>query len=684
MSDRAAGTGISRRRAAGLFAAAGAAGPVMMAQTAQPPAAPPRRGAPPPEVPPFEAPIEFARRDVPARVLPFAMQQVKLLPGLFADAAEWNRGYLSRLAADRLLYNFHENAGLPTGSAQPFGGWEAKADGKHGTELRGHFTGHFLSASAQIAASTGDKEAKAKADEIVAGLAKCQEKLGGGYLSAFPMELFDRLDSLSGQPRHPNGPQLPWAPFYTIHKIMAGLFDMYTLTDSRDALKVVSGMADWADRWSGSKSEEHMQEILRVEYGGIAETLYSLAAAENNDRWAKAADRFQKKSFLNPLASRRDELRGLHVNTHIPQVIAAARRYEISGDTRFHDVADYFWWEVVTARSYVTEGTSNGELWRAQPRQLAAELKTSVATAECCCAYNMLKLTRHLYGWDPRPHYFDYYERSLLNHRIGTILPDKGYTQYYLSLTPGAWKTFNTEDQSFWCCTGTGVEEYSKLNHSIYWRDEQGLYVNLFVPSELDWTEKGFRLRQETKFPEEQGTKLTVTSDKPVAMAMRIRVPGWLREAPVVKLNGRALEASAAPGSYLTLTRTWKKGDRVEMELPMHLSVETMPDDRNMQAFLYGPLVLAGDLGSDGLTERLMIGPSAPRLGRPENAPGTAPAPVPSIEIPSFRASGEPASWIKPGDQALAFRTSGQANDVALVPLNRLFGKRYSVYWQVS
>ena len=322
--------GLNRRGFAAVLAASGVA-------AAAPPQPPPRRSAPPPEVPPFQAPLEFTRQDVPARVHPFPMTQVKLLPGLFANAAEWNRGYIGRLPADRLLYNFRANAGLPVGSAQPFGGWEAKADGKHATELRGHFTGHFLSASAQLYASAGDQEAKAKADEIVAELAKCQQKLGGGYLSAFPTELFDRLDSLS---------QLPWAPFYTIHKIMAGLFDMYTLAGNQDALKVVEGMADWAGKWSGSKTEEHMQEILNVEFGGMAEVLYNLAAATNNDQWAKAGDRFTKKRFVNPLASRRDELRLLHVNTHIPQVIAAARRYEISGDMRFHDVADFFFYEV--------------------------------------------------------------------------------------------------------------------------------------------------------------------------------------------------------------------------------------------------------------------------------------------------------------------------------------------------
>ncbi len=468
---------------------------------------------------------------------------------------------------------------------------------------------------------------------------------------------------------------------------MAGLLDMHQLAGSREALQVVEGMADWADRWSAPKSEAHMQEILMDEYGGMAEVLYNLSAATNNDQWAKAGDRFTKKRFVNPLAMRRDELRGLHVNTHIPQVIAAARRYEISGDTRFHDVADYFWYEVTSARAYVTGGTSNGESWQGQPRELAHELKMSVATAECCCAYNMMKLTRHLYGWTADPRYFDYYEKLLLNHRLGTIQPETGYTQYYLSLTPGAWKTFNTEDHSFWCCTGTGVEEYSKLNDSIYWHDREGLFVNLFIPSELDWTEKGFRLRQETKFPEQPGTTLVVTAARGGAMPLRLRVPAWLETSPTVKVNGRALEASAAPGSYLTLTRAWKAGDRIEMALPMTLHKEVMPDDHSTQAFLYGPLVLAGDLGSEGLSERLIVGPNAPRIPRPGfNAPRRpdAPPPVPLIEIPSFRATGELSSWIKPGDGPLRFHTTGQQKDVALVPLNSIFGKRYSVYWQVA
>jgi DUF1680 family protein len=377
-------------------------------------------------------------------------------------------------------------------------------------------------------------------------------------------------------------------------------------------------------------------------------------------------DRFQKKSFLNPLAAHRDELRGLHVNTHIPQVIAAARRYELSDDMRFRDVADYFFYEVTTARSYVTGGTSNGELWRAAPRQLAAELKLSPDTAECCCDYNMLKLARHLYSWRPLPAYFDYYERSLLNHRIGTILPQIGHTEYYLSLTPGAWKTFNTEDQSFWCCTGTGVEEYSKLNDNIYWHNRDGVFINLFIPSELDWPEMSLKLRQETNYPESPDVAVTVAAAPSHPIVLRLRIPGWLLLAPTVKLNGKILNISLSGPGYLILHRVWQPGDKVEMHLPMHLLVEAMPDDPQMQAFLYGPLVLAGDLGVQGMTEAAFKGAT-------------------DIDISGFRSNNDdPASWIKPADKPLTFRTSGQKQNVTLMPLNRVFDRRYSVYWQVS
>jgi uncharacterized protein len=673
---------VSRRKF-GLVAA-GAALPLLgrpRPNGQQPDYVPPPRPLVP-DVPPFAGALQFTSGPVAPKVEPFPMSQVRLLPrSVFHDALEWNRGYMTRLAADRLLYTFRVNAGLPMGSAKPLGGWEQPENGRRSSELRGHFAGHFLSASALLYASTGDVDAKSKADYMVAEMARCQERLGGMYLSAFPTTWWDRLAS----------GQRVWAPFYTIHKIMAGMFDMYRFAGNRQALQVVEGMAAWADDWTASKSEEHMQQMLTIEFGGIAATLYDLAAATSDDRWARVGDRFQKRSFINPLALRRDELRGLHANTHIPQAIAAARRYEISGDTRFQDVADYFFHEVTTARSYVTGGTSNAEGWLGAPRRLATELRASANTAECCCAYNMLKLSRHLYGWDPDPRYFDDYERLLLNHRIGTIRPNVGTTQYYLSLTPGVWKTFNTEDQTFWCCTGTGLEEFAKLNDSIYWRDGDGVYINLFVPSELEWPERRFKLRQETRFPEAEETALTVIESGPGEIAIRLRVPGWLRSAPVVTLNGKVLDASAAPGSYLTLTRSWRPHDRIEMALPMRLSVEAMPDDPGMQAFLYGPLVLAGDLGADGLTEAHISGPNL-RVGAADVEQHGSPLgpvnrtpPIPPIEIPTFR-SEEPnvESWIVPTDAPHVLRTSGQKRDVTLAPLNRLFDRRYAVYWQVT
>ena len=631
------------RRAFGAVLAA----PALLAQETAP-----RHGTVP-ETSPFDGALSFSRNDVPPKVEPFPMMQVRILGGAYQDAQGWNRGYMNRLAADRLIHNFRLNAGLPS-SAQPLGGWEEPTG-----ELRGHFTGHYLSACALMYASTGDKEIKAKGDYMVAELAKCQAKLGGGYLSAFPTEFWDRLDAR----------KKVWAPYYTVHKIMAGMFDMYQLTGNKQALEVLEGMAGWADNWTASKSEEHMQDILNTEYGGMNEVLYNLSAATGDAHWANVGDRFTKKRFFNPLALRRDELRGLHVNTHIPQVIGAARRYEISSDMRFHDVADFFWYEVTSARTYATGGTSNNEGWLVPPRQLAAELKRATDTAECCCSYNMLKLTRHLYSWTGDPRYFDYYERALLNHRIGTIRPMSGATQYYLSLTPGAWKTFSTEDHSFWCCTGTGVEEYSKLNDSIYWRDGDGVYVNLFIPSEVHWPEKGLRLRQDTKFPEEQSTALIVGLEKPTQLAIRLRIPSWIAATGGVKINGKALDAFAAPGSYLTISRTWKDGDRVEMDLPMSLHVESMPDDPNLQAFLYGPLVLAGDLGSEGLAEKMIVGDEGPR---PDKSP---------IAVPSFHSS---PGWIKPADKPLTFRTTGQEKDVTLVPFNSIFDRRYSVYWRVS
>lgn len=581
------------------------------------------------------------------------MTQVRLLDGPFKLAQDWNRHFLEELPVERLVLNFQTNAGLPV-SAQPLGGWE-----RPDCELRGHFTGHYLSACSLMYSSTGSAAIKAKVDETVSELAACQRKLGGGYLSAFPVSYFERL----------RDGQKVWAPFYTVHKIMAGLLDAYLHCGNRQALDAAQQMAEWTGTWTAQFAEPVMQQILKTEFGGMSEVLYSLYAVTGDERYRATADRFSKKSFVDPLALHRDELEGLHANTHIPQVIGAARRYELMGDHRDYEVASFFWNEVTGSRSYVTGGTGNAEFWQVPPGQLALELTKSVDTAECCCVYNMLKLTRHLYAWSADPRLFDYYERVLFNHRLGAIHPQTGATMYYLSLTPGAWKTFSTTYDSFWCCTGTGVEEFSKLNDSIYFHDAHGLFVNLFIPSEVNWEERGVRVIQETSFPYEPTTRLRMHLAAPVEFALRVRVPSWVAGSGSVKLNGTALPSFAGGGSYVELTRTWRAGDVVDVSFPMDLIEERMPDDPGLRAFLYGPVVLAGTLGTEGLSPTLITGPSGPKL---KEHP---------IAVPLLKAS-QSIPLAPSHDAPLSFHGEANGESIRFVPLNSLFDVRYSVYWR--
>lgn len=604
---------------------------------------------------PFDAPIEFIGAEATFRIRPFPRTQVRLLPSAFLDAQEANRALLRRYSADRLLHNFRVNAGLPS-SAQPLGGWE-----KPDCELRGHFVGHYLSACALMYAATGDQELKSKAEYMVAELAKCQERLGQGYLSAFPVELFDRL-----QARKP-----VWAPFYTYHKILAGMLDMHEHCANAQALGVAEGMAQWADRWTAALSPQLQQMILDEEFGGMNEALYNLAAITSNPRYGSVGDRFTKKRFFNPLALRQDRLRGLHANTHIPQVIGAARRYELTSDIRFHDVADQFWREVTQTRIYVTGGTSNNEGWLTEPNHLAEELTKGTDTNECCCVYNMLKLTRKLYTWSGDPRMFDYYERILYNHRLGTIDTQNGHTQYYLGLVPGSWRTFATEENSFWCCNGTGVEEYSKLGDSIYFAAaDDTLYVNLFIPSELSWTERGVRIKQTNQFPIKPETRLEVEAEAPQAFALNIRIPWWVHGFAGIAINGKESEISAAGGSYLTLRRTWHPGDIVQLNLPMGLGVERMPDDPTLQAFLYGPLVLAARVSATEVPQNLVVGPMGPDFSKQE-----------PVHVPALRArDAELQKWKRTSADKVAFEVAG----LSFVPFNSVgAGERYSLYWKI-
>lgn len=592
---------------------------------------------------------------------PFELSRVRLGPGPFRDAQDVNRRFLMARDPDRLLHMFRVTAGLPS-SAEPLGGWEAPAN-----ELRGHYTGHYLSACALMGAGTGDADIRARGDYLVGELAKCQDALGNGYLAAFPEEFFDRLRA--GRP--------VWAPFYTLHKIMAGLLDQATLAGNDQALRVVRRMAGWVGGWCQPLGEEAMARVLEREYGGMNEVLYNLAAVTGQDWYMGLAHRFDHERFFAPLAAGRDELKGLHVNTNIPKVIGAARRWELTGEARYHAVADYFWREVTGHRAYCTGGTSNGEGWETDPGIIAGAL--SGYTQEDCTTYNMLKLTRHLFQWTADAAVADYYERALFNGQLGVQHPADGSKLYYVPLATGFWKLFGTSDHDYWCCTGTMSETFSKLGDSIYFHDDDGVWVNQFIASEVDWPERGVHLVQETGFPEQGASALTVRAQRPVRMALRVRVPYWAQGGSA-RLNGRPLEGFASPSSYFVVDREWRTGDRLEVTLPLRLHADVTPDDPATQAVMYGPLVLVGKLGMDGLTpQNLRAVPTPPR---------EVPAypDLPSITPPGFRAPApDPASWVRPvAGRPLTFETYGQAASLTLVPFYRLFDERYGVYWKVT
>jgi DUF1680 family protein len=588
---------------------------------------------------------------------PFDLSRVRLLPGPLYDEMEINRKFLLAQNPDRLLHTFRLKAGLPS-NAEPLGGWEAPVN-----ELRGHYTGHYLSACALMAAQ-GDAELKARGNGLVAELARCQQP--NGYLSAFPEEFFDRL----------RADQPVWAPFYTYHKIMAGLLDMHVHAGNAQALDLVKGMARWTTRWTQPLGDYDMARVLEREYGGMNEVLYNLSVVAEDPGLRGTARRFDHERVFAPLAQGVDQLKGLHANTLIPKIIGAARRYELTGDPRYRRIAEYFWREVTTMRAYATGGTSNGEGWGAEPGVLSTQL--SGYTQEDCVTYNMLKLTRHVFGWTGDPACADYYERALWNGIVGSQHPSDGNKLYYVNLQAGLWKLFGTPTQDYWCCTGTMSEAFAKLGDSIYFQDQHSLFVNLFAASELDWQEHGVKVTQETGFPVEQGTTLTIHTSKPAAFALKVRVPYWATGANGATLNGKPLEGFAGAGGYYVLDRTWKDGDRLSVKLPMGLHAHPMPDDPSMQAFMYGPLVLAGKLGTEGLTAAtIRAEPTKPRT-----VPGYPLEPIPA---PDFVAHGaDLAAWIKPGAQPGQFQTTGQARDVTMVPFNKLFDERYAVYWKVT
>ncbi|HET7103135.1 MAG TPA: beta-L-arabinofuranosidase domain-containing protein [Terracidiphilus sp.] len=594
------------------------------------------------------------------KLVSYPLSSVRLGPGIFKQQEEINARYLDTLTVDRLLHSFRITAGLSS-SATPYGGWEDPD-----CELRGHFAGgHFLSAVALATASTQNSDLERKGHELVSGLAQCQKKMGSGFLSAFPEVLFEYL--VEGIP--------VWAPFYTCHKIMAGLLDMYSHTGNTEALDVVEGMARWVGDFFWPISTEQRMRMLRTEYGGMNEVLANLAAATGKERYLHTARLFEQPSFLDPLADRRDTLQGLHANTHVPKIIGSARMYEVTGDHRYRHIAAYFLGEVLAARSYAIGNTSVGEHWTTPADHLEGTLAWS--NAECCVAYNLMKLERHVFGWSADARWMDEYERSLFNCRLGTQ-NGQGLKQYFFPLAAGYWRAYNSPEQSFWCCTGTGAEEFAKFADTIYFHRGGDIYVNQYIASTLNWKDEGISLEQTTQFPHEQGTTLKIKSSCPALRTIHLRIPQWAGEGAQAKINGRPLDAMASPGSYLSLRKVWQDGDTISLSLPMRLRHEALLGDESVAALLYGPLVLAADLGA-GPPD----GPERVIHGRP-----TEPAKIPpAAALPAAAGAynADASQWVQVESASdLRFSASGQDKKYDLAPMYQIGDQRYSVYWQMK
>jgi DUF1680 family protein len=524
---------------------------------------------------------------VGAATQPIPLDQVRLLDSPFKAAQDRDVAWLLQLEPDRLLHSFRTEAGLePKGEV--YGGWEQQG-------VAGHSLGHYLSALSLAWASTGNEELKRRADYIVTELAECQAAQGDGYVAAIPKgrEAFARIaqGDLTVEPFNLNG---IWVPWYTLHKLFAGLLDAHLYTGNEQALGVAVALGDWTEGITKDLSEEQFESMLACEHGGINESLAELYARTGDDRFLALSHRFHHKAVLDPLAAGEDCLPGLHANTQIPKIIGLARRYELAGSTKDKVAASFFWDRVVQHHLYAMGGHSNDEHF-GPPDELSERL--GIQTAETCNTYNMLKLTRHLWQWAPSIEKADFYERALYNHILAAQNPEDGMVCYYMPLKPGHFKTYSTPFDSFWCCTGTGMENHVRYGEFIYAQGEDGLYVNLYIPSELDWKSRETTVRIETDFPESEEVALHISAKTPQTYTLYLRIPGWTAGIPEVKVNDEAVDAVARPGSYLAIPREWRDGDEVSLRLPMALRTEAMPDNPNRIAFAYGPVVLAADLG---------------------------------------------------------------------------------------
>ena len=606
------------------------------------------------------------RNAIPDVARPLPLSAVRLTGGPLKRAQDLNAEYLLKLEPDRMMAYPRKRAGLAP-KAQGYGGWDG--DGKN---LTGHIAGHYLSAVSLMYAATGDKRFKERADYIVKEMKGVQDKNGDGYLGALQdaqgrdgREKFKEV--ADGNIRSTffdlNG---LWSPWYTLHKTFAGLRDAYRFTGNRTALEVEIKFAGWAEGILSKLDEAQTQKMLNTEFGGMNEVLADLYADTSDKRWLNLSHHFDHHAVLDPLARREDRLAGLHGNTQVPKLLGVLMRYIYTGDKSDGAAAEFFWDAVALHHSYATGGHGRDEYF-GPPDQLSE--RVDGRTDESCNVYNMLKMTRRLFAIHPDIKYAEFEERALFNHVLGSIDPDDGRTCYMVPVGRGVRHEYQDMFRDFTCCVGSGMESHGLHGDGIYYESGDRLWVNLYVPSTATWKSAGVELAMDTSFPEGESATLKLTLPKPKQFILQLRRPSWTGAGFAVRVNGKIVTLLSTPGSYIQLTRTWKSGDTVTVTLPKTLRLEGLPDNKNRAALMWGPLVLAGDLGPEP-ERRSWFGGS----------------------IPSFIAAERPVNeWLQPvPDKPGNFRsigvgriTDGAEKEMDFVPFYRLHRRTYSLYWDL-
>lgn len=522
----------------------------------------------------------------------FELGDVKLLESPFQHAQDLDKQYLLDLEADRLLAPFLREAGLEP-KAESYTNWE-------NTGLDGHIGGHYVSALSLMYASTGDVQIKKRLDYMLAELKKCQDANGDGYIGGVPNGKVIWEEIRNGNIRAGAfGLNDRWVPLYNIHKTYAGLRDAYLYAGSEDGEEMLIKMTDWMLAVVAELPEEQIQDMLRSEHGGLNETFADVAAITGDDKYLTLAKQFSHQMLLDPLVKGEDHLTGMHANTQIPKVIGFQRVAEINGDSTWTSAARFFWKQVVEERSVAIGGNSAYEHFH--PSNDFSRMIEGTQGPETCNTYNMLRLTKQLYQDTPDASYMDYYERALYNHILSSQNPETGGLVYFTQMRPGHYRVYSQPQTSFWCCVGSGIENHGKYGEMIYAHTDDALLVNLFIPSSLKWQEKGVELIQENNFPEEAQTKLTI-KEAGEGFTLKIRNPKWAQESGVsVLVNGEEYSDFDSKSDYISMSRDWKAGDEVLVNLPMKLRAEQLPDSSNYYAFAYGPIILAAKTSDEDM-----------------------------------------------------------------------------------